>query len=246
MRATLAATAFLALSLAAGVYLLVSLASRLAEGWAQRPTPPLPPTEVIPTPYPTRPRVLAATATRISAPPASPAPVATTPPALPEAECEEGLRDGGFEGDWAWDIAHTAYTAGYVNRPAAYVSDPVRGGQRALRLGIPDGPDIYSYSAAGQQVSIPADAASVRLSLWLYPQSADQAGDGQYLLLLKPGGGYDTLVWELANSETWQYREFSLDAYRGQTVTVHLEVHNDGDGARTALYVDDVSLSICY
>lgn len=246
---TIAATLLLALSLGAGLYLLVSLTMSLATSWANRPAPPLQPTALGPTPWPTRPRVVAATVTRIPEATATPAPTATPEPtAIPVVgNCYEGLRNGTFEGAGGWDIPETAYVAGYVNRPAAYVSNPVHNGQRALRLGIPDGPDVFSYSAAGQEITIPENAVSARLSFWTYSVSADTTGDGQFVLLLKPKpeGGYDTLVWELANRDTWQYREFSLDPYRGQTVIVHFEVHNDGDGALTAMYVDDVTLTIC-
>ncbi len=244
---TMVVTLLLTVSLGAGVYLLVLLTSRLTEGWASRPTPPPPPATAVPTPWPTRPRVAVAEATRIPDPTATPPPTATPEPTrIPvSGNCYEGLSNGGFETGGAWDIPKTAYVAGYVNRPAAYVSNPVHTGERALRLGIPDGPDVFSYSAGGQDVSIPEDAQSARLSFWTYPVSADSKGDGQFVLLLKPGGGYDTLVWELANRDTWQYREFSLDAYRGETITVHFEVHNDGDGALTAMYVDDVRLTIC-
>lgn len=239
-RTAVAAFVLLAVSLVAGVYLLASLASRLAEGWSNRPAPALAPSPV-PTPLPTWPRIGAATATRI--PRRTPTAVSTPEPA---GQCPDALRDGGFEVGDSWRIVSTAYSAGYVNRPAAYVDDPVHSGERALRLGIPDGPDVYSYSAAEQAVTIPADTTSARLSLWLYAVSADTAGDGQYVLLLREGhDGYDTLLWQLENTNGWQRHEFSLDAYRGQTVVVHFEVHNDGDGALTALYIDDVSLSIC-
>lgn len=244
---TIIIAVLLTLTLGAGVYLLAWLASQLAVGWANRPTPPPQPTRVVPTPWPTRPRVVAATATRIAEPtraPATPQPAEPTP--VPVASnCTEALRNGGFEEGGSWDIPNTAYVAGYVNRPAAYVSNPVHSGERALRLGIPDGPDVFSYSAAGQEVTIPGDAQSAKLSFWTYSVSDDEQGDGQFVLLLKPGGGYDTLAWELANRDDWQYSEFSLDAYRGETITVHFEVHNDGDGALTAMYVDDVTLTIC-
>jgi len=55
---------------------------------------------------------------------------------------------------------------------------------------------------------------------------------------------YDCLLQGLPAADGWQQLEFSLDAYRGQRIAVHFEVKNDGDGAPTALYVDDVSLTV--
>jgi len=242
----LATSAVLGATLLAGIYLVAVLATRLATAWAERPTPEPRATAVAPTPLPTRVRVAAATATRL--PMHTPLPTATRAPAATrtaQAACYEALRDPGFEAGTDWEIVNTAYTAGYVSKPAAYVTNPVHSGQRALRLGISEGPDVFSYSAAEQAVTIPGDASSVRLSVWMYLKSGDRAGDGQYVLILKEGGGYDTLMWELTNQAGWQQREYSLDAYRGQRIRVHFEVHNDGDGALTVMYVDDVSLTIC-
>ena len=242
----LAISALLIATLLVGVYLLATLTVRLAVAWANRPGPQPQATSSVATPLPTRVRVGAATATRI--PGRTPVPTATSAPTATPATpgvCSEGLRDGGFELGTEWNIVNTAYTAGYVSKPAAYVTNPVHSGQRALRLGISEGPDIFSYSAAEQTVVVPADATSVRLSVWMYLKSDDRGGDGQYLLVLKEGGGYDTLMWELSNNAAWQRREYSLSAYRGQRVTIHFEAHNDGDGALTVMYVDDVSLTIC-
>lgn len=242
----LAIGALLVVTLLAGLYLLVALSARLAAAWAHRPTAEPRATLPAPTPLPTRIRVGAATATRIPAQTPVPTPAeAPSVTAAPPSACREGLQDGGFESGTIWDIVNTAYSAGYVHRPATYVTNPVHSGQRALRLGITEGPDVFSYSAAQQAVTIPANAASARLSVWMYLISADRSGDGQYLLILKEGGGYDTLMWELTDSPAWQRREYSLDAYRGQRVIVHFEAHNDGDGALTAMYVDDVTLTIC-
>jgi len=155
------------------------------------------------------------------------------------------LHDGGFETGDGWKIMDTAYSAAYVTRLSGYVSDPVRTGHGALRLGITEGSDVYSYSSAEQAVTVPAEATAVRLSFWVYLQSTDTEGDAQYLLLIDAKGGYRSLLWELTNAPGWQRREVSLDDCRGQRVAVHFEVRNDGDGAPTGMYVDDVTLALC-
>lgn len=159
--------------------------------------------------------------------------------------CQEQLLDGGFESGIGWRIPETAYTAGYIARPATYVLDPVHSGRRALRLGISQGNDVYSHSAAEQTVHLPAGAASIRLAFWMHTVTADREGDAQYVLALRRDGSYDLLMWELSNTPGWRHVELALDRYRGEPVTIQFGVLNDGDGALTALYVDDASLVVC-
>ena len=175
------------------------------------------------------------TPTRSPTPTLSPS--ATPTPLAPG--CQDGLRDGGLEAGDGWTILDTAC-------PAAYVSEPVHSGRRSLRLGIAGGDDTrVTYSSAEQAVTIPADATSVRLSFWVYRTSTGGPGDVQYLLLLDEGGGYESLMWELTNAPRWEWREISLDAYRGQRVVLRFGVRNDGDQAPAAMYVDDVALAFC-
>ncbi len=169
---------------------------------------------------------------------ATPSPAAS-PGGTPEP-CREGLQDPGFETGEGWEFPATVVQVG-----SQYVTSQVHGGQRALRLGATEGTDVFSYSSAEQSVSIPADVAAARLSFWIYPVSSDEADDLQYVLVLDENGDFQQLMWELTNASGWQRREVSLDAYRGQRVTVRFGVKNDGDGARTAMYVDDVSLALC-
>ena len=241
----------LVLTLVLGVVLFAQLVRQIIISQsAQTPVPVIEPAATA-TPEPT------ATATLQPSPTVSPSPTATpsatspptvapsaTPTWTPEP-CHEGLQNPGFETREGWKILDTAYQAGYVG--SEYVTNPVRSGQQALRLGITEGTDVFSYSSAEQTIAIPAEATAARLSFWIYPVSAARRpGDLQYVLLLDEKGTYRRLVWELTNASGWQRREFSLNAYRGQQVTVRFGVKNDGDGARTAMYVDDVSLLLCF
>lgn len=241
--------ALLSLALIAGLAMLSQLAPQAAAALRPRPTQTalLLPSET-PTGTPTSTPSPSATATPTASPTATVAPQPTATPSntpTPPPACTELLRDGGFETGDAWAIVSTAYVAGYVSRPASYVTEPVHSGQRALRLGISEGPDLFSYSAAEQWVTIPAEVAAARLSLWLHLVTAARADDAQFVLILKEKGGYDVLMQVLANNTGWQRVEFSLDAYRGQRIAIHFEVRNNGDGRLTAMYVDDVSLVLC-
>lgn len=171
----------------------------------------------------------------------SPAPTPTpTPTATPTPPYEELLVNGGFETDEAWYI-------GWTQRPAVYSTEVVHSGARSMRLGITDQTDAYSYSTIWQKVTIPLDAYYATLSFWYYPLSQDTIeNDWQEAMIL------DANLYPLAqvmkvnsNSQTWTYHAFDLLPYRGQTIAIYFNVHNDGEGDRkTAMYLDDVSVAV--
>jgi hypothetical protein len=165
--------------------------------------------------------------------------------------CQERLANGSFEVKGVWRLHTTAY-------PAAYTTARAHSGVHSLRSGIVDGDDVESYSSAAQTVTIPADVVSATLSLWWYPisdegelardlspQSPDTE-DFQYVLILNAEGELlQTLLWTRSNAADWQHFSADLNAYAGQTVRIHVGAYNNGDGQRTAMYVDDVSLITC-
>jgi bacillopeptidase F (M6 metalloprotease family) len=120
-----------------------------------------------------------------------------------------------------------------------------------MRLGITSKSDAYSWSSIRQQVTIPWNAASATLSFWYYPICQDTVEyDWQEAII------YDaTVTHKLAyampqvcsNSQTWTHRTFDLTPYKGQTITLYFNVKNDGVGnLKTAMYLDDVSVQVCY
>jgi photosystem II stability/assembly factor-like uncharacterized protein len=175
--------------------------------------------------------------------------------------CEERLVNGDFETDAAWVFPNTPYPAGYSTALA-------HRGHRSLRAGIVADPDIRSYSSTRQTLTIPAGVTNATLSLWRLPLSQESglarppfgfpgvaAGapdlgledDAQYILLLDEQGDLlATLTWERSNAGVWQPLSFDLSAYAGRTVQLHIGAFNDGDGKRTALYADEVSLVLCW
>jgi photosystem II stability/assembly factor-like uncharacterized protein len=165
--------------------------------------------------------------------------------------CEERLANGGFEVNGVWRLPTTAY-------PANTSTTRAHTGVRSLRAGIVDGTDVESYSSASQTVVIPTGVTSATLSLWWYPLSAEgdligdlspqspDAVDRQYVLLLDAQGEIlKNLLWTRRNAAAWQYFTTDLRAYAGQTVQIHVGVYNNGNGQKTAMYVDDVSLITC-
>ncbi len=74
------------------------------------------------------------------------------------------------------------------------------------------------------------------------------SSDVQYVLILNQYGYIvETLVWQLKNNQSWDYQEFDLLKYKGQTIRLQFGTYNDGDwyGGISAMYVDDVTLDVC-
>ncbi|MGC9395582.1 MAG: InlB B-repeat-containing protein [Anaerolineae bacterium] len=166
------------------------------------------------------------------------------------------LADGGFETGTGWSLPETAH-------PAGYTSNPVYSGAQALRVGIDEGDNIPAYSSARQTLTLPSNTVNATLSCQVWPVTGESglagralpftrhtpnatpaAGDAQYLLIMDGTTVLETLFWELSHAADWQPRVFDLSAYRGQTITLHFGVLNDGAGGITALYVDDAALVV--
>lgn len=175
--------------------------------------------------------------------------------------CQERLINGGFEYDVAWRFPHTPY-------PAGYSTQLPRSGQRSARAGIVQGGDVYSYSSASQTVTLPGGSQNISLTLWWYPISAEAsllepgdapaaglevtgwqqplAGDRQYVLILDANGAIlRSLLWTRSNARAWQRLDADLSEFAGRIIQVHFGVFNDGNGQKTAMYVDDASLITC-
>lgn len=181
--------------------------------------------------------------------------------------CSDIINNGSFESDTSdWFFPPTEYSASYSTAVA-------HTGTRSARTGIvdPAAKNVYSYSSVRSKIiTIPADASSATLRLWLYPISNDVANapvaaaptgpnfgnealayDAQYVLVLRPGSNWEndtlleTLLWVRSNNQVWTFHEFNLSKYAGQTIKIQAGTYNDGYDGRTGMYVDDVALEIC-
>lgn len=187
--------------------------------------------------------------------------VAHTPTAT-VGVCSDIIVNGGFEKTTAWYIPLTEYSA-------AYSTAKVHSGLYSMRTGIVNSSDDrYSYSEVQQTVTIPSDAESATLGFWIYPISDedpyvtlssafkpfglvsdgwDSYSDLQYALVLY--GGYYYFQWyDLRDSRSWEYRSLSLQNFAGRTIAVDFGTFNNGPyygNGVTAMYVDDVTLTIC-
>lgn len=209
---------------------------------------PLPPTN---TPTATGAPTATGTTTFTPTPvPPTPLPSTVTPLPPPPAGCVNIVLNGTFETDDSW-------LCGEDPVPPYYAGGQRHEGARSMLLGNPPDsgkPDKLTYSSIRQKVTIPSNANTAELRWWhLYQtqQAADPnpsgASDRQEVLLLSLGQKVTKVAQRVLRNETaWQQEAVDLTPYRGQTFYLYFNVFNDGNGARTWAYIDEVVLNICY
>lgn len=146
----------------------------------------------------------------------------------------DALANGGFEVDAGWQINPTPW-------PATYTTALAWTGQRSMRVGVPfDTPDpgVLAFSSVSQTVMLPVNAAS--LSVWINAVTEDD-DDQFYIRLWDEAGALATLYESSAPTAGWQRLTFDLSPWAGQRVTLLLGARNDGDGRRSAAWLDEVS-----
>jgi hypothetical protein len=156
--------------------------------------------------------------------------------AAPTPRWTQWIVNPSFETDEAWQIPRTEYPAGYsYSRPHT--------GMRSMRLGIPAGGNLYSYSSAQQAVDLPASATEATLTFYYWPVTAWPDTDRIYFCVLRASDdvALQTTVWT-DYEQAWHQRSFDLGAYAGQRIKVHFGVKNDGENWITSVYLDDVEL----
>ncbi|MBK8986884.1 MAG: hypothetical protein IPM39_12550 [Chloroflexi bacterium] len=169
--------------------------------------------------------------------------------------------NGGFEATGGWTLPVTPITGQYSGQV-------VYNGRSALHLGLDNSSNRNGYSSARQSFTLPPGTLQATLTFNFYPASGEAtlaaqpdlrpqsrwlepeqtaAGDAQYVLLIDPvtADVLQILHWGLSNEQAWQRYTVNLSPeYAGQPLLLHFGVLNDGVNGRSALYVDDVSLTI--
>lgn len=186
------------------------------------------------------------TATWTPSPTTTPiAPTATAPTPI-SCNGTELLLNGGFETDDAWYFGEDPI-------PARYTGAQKHNGNRSVRLGnSPDLglADINSYSSIRQLVTIPANATSAQLRWWHLYGTEDANFPHppcQQVLLLSPDLKVLRTVSNVhRNDGSWLEDAVDLSDLRGQSFYIYFNALNDGNGQRTWMYIDDVSVRACF
>lgn len=166
-----------------------------------------------------------------------------TPTTRPPDTCAEAIANGGFESDTGdWLIGDTA-------SPPEYSTVRAHGDtQQSMRLGLEAGdPDVATYSYISQAFHIPENTTSAELSFAYYPVSEDVEGDYFDVMLADAAGQpLAPILHTHSNQQSWtQPDPFDLTPYAGRDVQLLFNVYNNGVDGVTAVWLDDVSVTVC-
>jgi hypothetical protein len=184
--------------------------------------------------------------TELNGPTVTPPASFMTPGPIP-SNCVDILQNGDFEWTGAWLFGDTALPPFYAGAPPQPYS-----GNRMMALGaiLPGAPtNLPSFSSIQQAVTIPASAQTAFIGFQYYPISNATGGfNRQELVLLDPLNYEETVevLWRVTeNTNQWTPMWKDLTQHIGRTLTVYFNARNAGDGARTAMYLDQVQLLAC-
>lgn len=180
----------------------------------------------------------------------TPTPVAPSPPTFtplpPAVGCTDILTNGSMESTGGWEFGQTPLQGFYTTEAA------VEGGRSAFLGDRGSRPDTSSFSSMRQLVTIPANATNVQLRWWHFYGSQEvtmdypTAGtDRQDLILLKPDLTTLSVLSRVRRNDNQWLQEFTdLTQYRGQSIYIYFNAYNNGNGARTWMFVDGVQLCV--
>lgn len=209
-----------------------------------------------PTPTPTPTILTTATGTALPTPTTTASAITVTPTVyvptvVPTADpsCTNILVDPSFEGWNGWHFGEDPV-------PPVFVPIPAHSGLRAVQLGNPpeQPTNVITFSSVRQLVTVPHNITRAELRWWKQLRTTESGipnsqSDRQDLILLSPSLQPITILrreWRNDGaSGYWQEDVVDITAYRGQTFYVYFNAFNDGLGARTWMYLDDVQLNIC-
>ena len=168
--------------------------------------------------------------------PTVPGPTATPtlPPAPPALVTNGGFESGGF----------SPWVTGGVKLPVI-ATNPVHGGSYAALLGANTGAEPLGDSTLTQAIAIPAGASSATLSFWYWPGSDDRIYyDWQEMQVRSADGQTLAQVLRVCNNtQAWTQVTYDLTPFKGQTIQLWFNVHEDGYGDRTYMYLDDIIIT---
>jgi len=160
----------------------------------------------------------------------------------PPPPVTELVTNGGFEGSLS------GWTLGGAKLPVNSTAH-AHTGVNAVRCGSATtaGTDLNGDSFAFQSVSIPATATTATLTFWYFAATLDTVTfDWQDAQVRSSTGAVLVNIFHMAsNTQVWTQRTVDLTPFRGQTVQIYFNAHDDGfSGDPTSLWVDDVSVKV--
>jgi Zn-dependent metalloprotease len=175
--------------------------------------------------------------------PTTPAPPTPPPPPLP-AGCSEVIVNGGFESQGGWE---------QVSDSSAELIDtelPRTGKQSAWLGGTDQEPLQYIF----QEVRLPANASSVKLSYYRYLHEERTgllgafSGEANFSTVFANADGDVVAELQVLPStqadDQWRQEQFDISRLGGKTLRLVFAAENPR-GNVSSMFVDDVSLTVC-
>ncbi|MGC2112799.1 MAG: choice-of-anchor D domain-containing protein [Candidatus Korobacteraceae bacterium] len=156
------------------------------------------------------------------------------------ANCvHNSLSDGGFESGTL-----NCWTLGGVLLPSISTWQ-AHGGSFSALLGATGLPEPNGDSSLYQTITVPSSAVSPALTFWYWPWTSDTIQyDWQEAQIRNSSGTMLAQIFKAAsNAQTWTQVTYDLTPYRGQTIQIYFNVHEDGFDDQTYMYLDDVAIT---
>jgi hypothetical protein len=150
------------------------------------------------------------------------------------------IQNGGFE---AGTLAN--WLTGGVYAPSTTTTQK-HGGTYSAQVGATSGTEPNGDSSLYQTITIPSSATKATLTFWYWPSTTDTITyDWQEAQVQNSSGAPLAQIMKVcSNAHAWTQVTYDLTSYKGQTIRIYFNDHQDGYGDLTYMYLDDVSVTV--
>jgi hypothetical protein len=150
------------------------------------------------------------------------------------------IQNGGFE---TGTLAN--WTTGGVALPTISTLQKHSGSYSALD-GASSGSEPNGNDFLYQAITIPSTAIKATLTFYYWPATTDTITyDWQEAQVQNSSGTMLAQITKVcSNAQAWTQVTYDLTSYKGQTIRIYFNDHQDGYGDLTYMYIDDVSVTV--
>jgi hypothetical protein len=150
------------------------------------------------------------------------------------------IQNGGFE---TGTLAN--WTTGGVVAPTISTVQRHSGSFSAL-AGASSGSEPNGNDFLYQTITIPSTATKATLTFWYWPSTTDTITyDWQEAQVQNTAGTMLAQIMKVcSNAHAWTQVTYDLTSYKGQTIRIYFNDHQDGFGDLTYMYLDDISVNV--
>jgi hypothetical protein len=156
------------------------------------------------------------------------------------AQSTQLIQNPGFEtgtlANWSGGGVYLPFTTTVQKHSGVY----------SVQLGASSGSEPNGDSSLYQTITIPSTATKATLTFWYWPSTTDTITyDWQEAQVQNSSGATLAQIMRVAsNTQIWTQVTYDLTTYKGQTIRVYFNDHQDGYGDLTYMYLDDVSVTV--